>query len=44
MKLKKKMSIKKDKKKLESIELICQTRNTGYKTKLTTYKANHNKL
>jgi hypothetical protein len=41
MKLKKKILIKK---KLESIELTCQSRETGYKTELKMYKANYNKL
>jgi hypothetical protein len=39
--IEKKMSIKKDKKKIESTR---QTRDTGYETELTIYKANHNKL
>jgi hypothetical protein len=32
------------KKKFESIDLTCQSRETGYKTELKMYKANHNKL
>jgi hypothetical protein len=32
------------KKKLEFIESTLQTRNAVYKTELTTYKTNHNKL
>jgi len=39
--IEKKISIKK---KLESIELTCQSRETGYKTELKMYKANHSKL
>jgi hypothetical protein len=41
MKLKKKCQLKKIKKKIESTR---QTRDTGYETELTIYKANHNKL
>jgi hypothetical protein len=41
MKLKKKILIKK---KFESIELTCQSRETGYKTEIKMYTANHNKL
>jgi predicted MarR family transcription regulator len=40
----KNVNYKKDLKKLESTELTNQTRNTCHKTKITTQKANHNKL
>jgi hypothetical protein len=39
--IEKKISIRKRQKKLE---LTRQTRDTSYKTELTTYKASHNKL
>jgi hypothetical protein len=43
MKLKKKSIKKRLKQKLESTELTRQTHDTGYETKLTTYKENHYK-
>jgi hypothetical protein len=42
--IEKKLLIKKDKKKLELIELTCQTRVMSYETDLTTYNTNYNKL
>jgi len=42
-KIKKKLSIKKRQKKLESIELTRQIYDIRYETELTTYKVNHNK-
>jgi len=38
-----KIPIKKDKKKLESIGLINQTRDPSYETKIIIYKVNQNK-
>jgi hypothetical protein len=37
------MPIKKEKKKLQSIKLIRQTRDTSHEIEITTWKVNHNK-